>query len=272
MAIISICRGTKSGGRALAECLGDRLGYPVLGREVLQEAAVALDVPAEALERKMADRPSLWGRFSSMRRAYIVAVQAALAERAAAGNLVYHGLSGGRLMRGAPALFCVRLIAPLENRVRVVRKETGMTAGEARAYVRDLDASRARWVEVMYGEDIMDPALYDVVINLSTLTVEGACAVVARAIQSPEFGVDDRVRARLEDFRLACRVKLALAGDTELRALELEAVAEEGTVAISGEVPLHRSGRTGDRIVELARAVPGVRNIRLKVEWFDPYP
>ena len=272
MAIICICRGSKSGGRRLAECLSARLGYPILGREVLQEAAAALGVPAEMLERKMADRPSLWSRFSSMRRAYVVAVQAALAERAASGNLVYHGLSGGLLMRGAPVVFCVRLIAPMESRVRVVREETGMTAAEARGYIRELDESRARWVEVMYGEDIMDPALYDLVVNLVSMTVEGGCAVVTRAVEGPEFSVNEDVLARLEDFRLACQVKLALAGDAELRALELHAEAEGGTVVISGEVPLRKSGRTGDRIVELARGVPGVRQIRLKVEWFDPYP
>lgn len=272
MAIICICRGSKSGGRRLAECLAERLGYPILGREVLQEAAAALGVPAEMLERKMVDRPSMWGRFSSMRRAYVVAVQAALAERAASGHLVYHGLSGGLLMRGAPVVFCVRLIAPMESRVRVVREESGMSAAEARAYIQDLDASRARWVEVMYGEDIMDPALYDLVVNLVTLTVEGGCAVVTRAIQGPEFAVNEDVLARLEAFRLACQVKLALAGDPELRALELDVEAEGGTVVISGEVPLRKSGRTGDRIVELARGVPGVEQIRLRVEWFDPYP
>jgi cytidylate kinase len=272
MAIVCICRGTKSGGRAVAECLAQRLGYPILGREVVQEAAAKLGAPAELLEQKMGDRPSMWGRFSSLRRTYVVAVQAALAERAVGGNLVYHGLTGGLLMRGAPAVFCLRLIAPLENRVRVVREETGMTAAEARAYIHELDTSRERWVEVMYGEKLMSPALYDLVINLATLTVEGACAIVAKAIEGPELAVSDDVRARLEDFRLACQVKLALAGDPELRSLELEAEAQDGTVVIAGEAPLRKSGRTGERMVEIARAVPGVRRILLKVEWFDPYP
>ncbi len=256
----------------MAECLAERLGYPILGREVLVQAAAKLGVPAELLQEKMGDRPSLWGRFSSMRRAYIVAVQAALSDRAAGGNLVYHGLTGGLLMRGAPAVFCLRLIAPLESRVRVVRRETGMTAAEAREYIHDLDVSRARWVEVMYGEDVMAPKLYDLVINLATLTVEGACAIVAKAIETPALAVDASALARLEDFRLACQVKLALAGDDELRSLELEAESQDGAVVISGEAPLRKSGRTGERMVELARAVPGVRQIRLKVEWFDPYP
>jgi cytidylate kinase len=272
MAIICICRGSKSGGKALAECLARRLDYPILGREVVQEAAEKLGVPAGLLAEKMGDRPSLWGRFSSMRRAYIVAVQAALAERARFGNLVYHGLSGGLLMRGAPGLFCIRLIAPLEQRIRTVSDETGMTRDEARRYIRDVDESRARWVQVMYGKDIMDPALYDLVVNLETLAVESACAIVSRAVSGPEFAVSDPMLRTLADFHLACQVKVALAGDPELRSLELQAEADGDTVAISGEAPLQTSGRTGKRIVALAQQVPGVRKVRLKVEWFDPYP
>lgn len=272
MAIICICRGSKSGGKAVAECLARRLGYPILGREVAQEAAAALGVRPELLEEKMADRPGLWSRFSSMRRAYVVAVQSALAERAASGNLVYHGLSGGLLLRGVPSVFCLRLIAPMHVRVGAVMAESDMDAVTAEEYIHDIDESRARWVKVMYGEDILDPALYDMVINLEALPVDGACAVVAKAVDQPEFEVTERVSRALDDFLMACRVKLALAGDPELRTLELEAEAEGGRVVVRGGAPLHKTGRTGSRIVELARSVPGVREVLLRVEWFDPYP
>jgi hypothetical protein len=124
----------------------------------------------------------------------------------------------------------------------------------------------------MYGEDIMDPVLYDMVVNLETMTIEGACAIVGRVVQLPEFELTERSLARLLDFRTACRVRLALAGDDELGALELDAEAEGGEVTISGAVPLRHGGRAGTRIVEVARGVEGVEKVRLKVEWFDPYP
>jgi cytidylate kinase len=257
----------------MAECLAARLGYPLLGREVAEEAAARLGVPAEALQAKMGDRPSLWGRFSSERRTYIVAMQAAIAERAAEGRLIYHGLAGGLLLGDAvPGMLCLRLIAPMESRVRAVMGTSAMDAAAAEQYIRDVDESRARWVRVMYGEDIMDPVLYDMVVNLETMTIEGACAIVGRVVQLPEFELTERSLARLLDFRTACRVRLALAGDDELGALELDAEAEGGEVTISGAVPLRHGGRAGTRIVEVARGVEGVEKVRLKVEWFDPYP
>ncbi len=272
MAIVCLCRGTRSGGKAVAQCLATRLGFPLIGREVAQEAAARLGVPAELLAAKMSDRPSVWSRFSSMRRAYIVAVRAALAEHAASGNLVYHGLAGGMLLRGLPNVFCVRLIAPMEVRVRAVMGESDMDADTAEQYIRDIDESRARWVKVMYGEDIMDPSLYDLVINLESLSAEGGCSVIARALHQPELDVTERAVRRLSDFITTCRVELALAADAELRPLDLGAESERGKVVIRGTAPLHRNGRTESRIIQLAGAVPGVEEVLLNVEWFDPYP
>jgi cytidylate kinase len=256
----------------MAECLADRLSYPLLGREVVQAAAAELGVPAQLVEEKMQNRPSLWDRFSSMRWTYIVAVQAALWEKAVAGNLVYHGLAGGLLLRGAPCLLCLRLIAPMDRRIQSVMAESGMDAAMADRFIRDIDESRARWVKALYGEDIMDPALYDLVINLETLTVGGACALTASVIEQPGFELSDGVRASLEDLRLASRVKLSLVADPELRPLKLDARADRGVVSIFGQVPLRQGGRTGDRIAERARSIAGVEKVRLQVEWYDPYP
>ncbi len=272
MAIIAICRGSKSGGGAMARCLADGLGYPILGREIVQDAAAELGVPAQLLEQRMDARPTLWSRFSSLRRTYMVAVQAAMAEYVVEGDLVYHGLAGGLLLRGLPATLSLRLIAPLEYRKRAVVAASEMDDAMAEAYVRELDETRGQWVKVMYGEDIADPRLFDMVVSLGKLTIEGACAVVVKTIQRPEYQITEEVRARLMDFRSACRVKLALVRDSELSGLDLDAAVEDGAVVITGEAPLLKGGRTGNRIVELARSVPGVDEVRLKVEWFDPYP
>ncbi len=272
MAIIPICRGTKSGGKATAECLAERLGYPILGREVIQEAAAELGVSADLLEEELCERPTVWSRFSSMRRVYTVAVQCALAEHALEGNLVYHGLAGGLLLRDAPATMCMRLIAPLDRRIDAVMRESEMDQATAEQYIRDMDESRSRWVRAMYGEDVTDPSLYDLVINLETLTVEAACAIAARVVDQPEFAVTEDAKAGLRDFLTACRVKLALVSDAEMRTLELDARADGGVATITGEAPVLSTGRTGERILEIARGVPGVDEVLLNVDWYDPYP
>lgn len=272
MAIISISRGTMSGGRAMAECLAESLHYPLVAREVVQGAASDLGVSEADLSRGMERTPRLWKRLSSERRLYVAAVQAALAERVVGGDMIYHGRAGQVLLAGLPGVLRVRLIAPIDARVQMLMQAEGMDAASAEQYIRHVDGVRARWVKMMYGEDIEDPALYNMVINLKTLSITAACAIVTRAAERPDFAVTDEIKAKLLDFRLACRVKLALARADETRALDLQIEGRGGVVEVSGAAPALKSGRMGDQIVEIAHSVEGVEEVRLKVEWFDPYP
>lgn len=256
----------------MAECLAERLHYPLVAREVIQAAASDLGVSEADLSRGMERTPRLWNRQSSERRLYISAVQAALAEHVAGGDLIYHGRSGQVLLAGLPGVLKVRLIAPISARVRTLMESEGMDSTSAEQYIRHVDGVRARWVKMMYGEDIEDPVLYNMVINLKTLSIPAACAIVTKAAEQPDFAVTDEVKAKLMDFRLACRVKLALAKARETRSLDLRIEAHGGEVDVFGAVPALSSGKMGEQIVGTARSVEGVEEVRLKVEWFDPYP
>ena len=272
MAIITICRGTNSGGKALAQCLAEELGYPLLGREVLQDAAAQLGVPAEDLAEKMEDRPWFFNRSMTLRKTYIAAVLATLAEHTAGGDLIYHGLAGGFLLKGVPGVLCVRLIAPLEMRVQTLMASHDMDEASAEAYVRDVDEARARWVKTMYNADIMDSVNYDMVMNLGTFTIPEACAVVTAASNRPEFTVTERRLGELQDFRVASQVRLALMDDMGTQTLDLSTKAKRGVVEVSGQAPMLNTGEVGNRITEIAKSVSGVKEVVLKIEWFDPYP
>lgn len=215
MAIITISRGSSSGGRALAERLADQLRYPRVAEEVLQEAARKLGVSEDAVRGKFETAPGLWERLHDERERYVLAVRAALAELAVDGRLVYHGLAGQFLLRGLKGVLRVRLIAPMEMRVRaVMADDPAMTRNEAEDFIRNVDHERRRRVKAMYGEDVEDPALYDLTVNLRTLSLNGVCAAVVEAASQPRLEITPDVRAELEAFASACRVRLdvALAG------------------------------------------------------------
>lgn len=272
MCIITIQRGTKSGGDAMAKCLGERLDYPTLGREVLQDAAAQLGVPARDVGEKMEEQPGRFGRTPLITKLYVAAVRAALAEHAKGGNLVYHGLAGGFLLRSLPGVLKVRLIAPLELRVRALMESHGMDEASAEAYIRDVDDGRARWVRNVYGQDILDSTLYDMVLNLASFSVPEACEVVVAAASRPEFAMTPTRMNELEDFRLACQVRLALLEDLGTQTLNLDARVTGRVAVLTGEAPLLSSGDVGKRVTEIAASVPGVKEVRLAIEWFDPYP
>jgi cytidylate kinase len=243
-----------------------------VGREILQAAAADLGVAESDLAQKMERAPRMWDRHLAIRRVYIVAVQAALAEHVVNGNLVYHGLAGQVLLRGIPGVLRMRLIAPAEFRIRALMESDGMDLETAEVHLTEIDAARARWVRMMYGEAIGDPALYDLVINLAVMSLDAACALVAATVRQPEFAVTEEVRQAFECFRRACRVKLALVTAPDTRGLPLEVTTRAGVAEITGSAPLLSSNDLGNRIVEIARTVSGITDVRLKVQWFDPYP
>jgi cytidylate kinase len=210
MPIITISRGTLSGGRATAECLASRLGYPCVGREIVQEAAKRLGASVEALSSKFESPPRGLMPFTKERETYLLAVQTALADQCANGNLVYHGLAGQFLLQGLPCVIRVRLIAPLDMRVRALtaaHHRTGHRAAEE--FIRKTDRGRRRWVRLMYGADIDDPALYDLTINLQAISLETACSVIAELAAQPQYQRTDDVTAELKTFAAACHARLS---------------------------------------------------------------
>jgi cytidylate kinase len=276
MAIVTISRGSMSGGEALASCLGKMLSYPTVGREVLVAAAEKMGISEEQLTQKMMRGPGLWERMTSNRRQYVVAVQAALAEHIVSGDLVYHGHAGHLLLQKIPTVLRVRLIAPLEMRVRAVMEKQQLNRDAAVDYIQNIDEDRVRWTKFIYGADWRDPALYDLVINLERMSVCAACAMIVEVLKQPEFATTDALKTLLVDFRLACRVKLALSSNIQTRDAEFEVTAADGAIEISGELPragmLTRvSERDEGEIRRTAEAVEGVKAVFLNLRKFDAY-
>jgi len=269
MPIITISRGSMSGGQALAECVATSLSVPCVGREIVVEAAAKIGVSQDLLRAKLETSPGLWDRLTLERRTYVTAVQAALAEAAAQGSVVYHGHAGHLLLRGLPAVLRVRLIAPLPMRRQAVVERQALSADAAEEYIQHVDEDRVRWTKFVYGADLRDPQLYDLVISLEAMSLQSACRVVVEAARQPEYEITPEVRKRLADFVLACRVRLALASDPASRSLDLDIQATDGAVVIAGVQPqstmLARTGaRVEGEVRAVAEAVPGVRSLEIR--------
>ena len=192
MAIITISRGSMSGGEALAKLLEHR---PRLSDS--WAATCSWPPPRNwtslrrSLTQKIVRGPGVWESLTSNRRLYVVAVQAALAEHLDKGNLVYHGHAGHLLLKGIPTVLRVRLIAPLEMRVRSVMERQHLNREAAVEYIATVDHERIRWTQFIYGVDWSDPSLYDLVINLENMSMQTACTTIAAVVGQPEFALTD---------------------------------------------------------------------------------
>jgi len=262
MSVITVSRGSFSGGKALAECLAQKLGYRCVDRDVIVERAAAFGVSQDDLRAALEKPPGLLERFQHKRYLYLTLIQAALTEEVKAGKAIYHGLAGHLLLaKGGPHILRTRIIAPLEFRIRMAQDRLKFSRDEAIAYITKVDQDRQKWTRFLYGVDWGDPSLYDIVLNLEYMEIEEACSAICALAMERCFELTEDCRRRLEEMALASRVKARLAIDSTTSDLEFDVDAEKGVVSIHGKVP------STDRLPAVERvalAVPGVKELRME--------
>lgn len=261
MSVVTISRGTMSGGKMIAEQLAAELGFRCVDRDVVVEKAAASGISQDELRDALLKPPTFLERFQHKRYLYLTLIQAALAEEVKTGKVVYHGNAGHLLLKGGGPVFRVRIIAPMEFRIAMTEQRLKLDRDEAIAYIQKMDEHRRKWTQYLYGVDWTDPSLYDMVINLENITVSDAVDSIAHIVRKQAcFHFDDKCRSMMEDLALACRVKAKLALDEATRHLEFDVTAREGRVAISGKLS---EVRLISEVQRIAESVEGVRAVDL---------
>lgn len=268
MSIITISRGTFSGGSKLASCLADNLGYRILSWELLVEAAEQYGVRHDDLRKGLEKAPRFWDRFRIDKQIYLAVVAAALCREAREGNLVFHGHAGHLLLQGVDQVLRVRVIAPMEMRVEVAMAAEGMERREALDSIEARDAERKSWTRFIYGVEWTDPALYDLVINLEHVSIEAACDLVRDLAELPEYQMTEEGLRRIDDLFLAnhVRAKLFLNPTIAAVASKIQVKAEAGEVYLSGVLP---DGRYLQKVLDTCESLPEVD--KLHAAWLGSY-
>lgn len=266
MAIITISRGTFSGGKALAECVAERLDYRCISREVLVKAARDHGVPLEKLSKALDDVPGILERMSLERVHYLAYVQEALCREIRDEQVVYHGLAGHLLLKGVPHVLKVRIIANMEFRIKAAMERRNLNRHDAIEFIKRIDDVRDKWVKFLYHVDRNDPSIYDLTINLDRISLSSACEIVCLNASQEEFQTTPESQERLADLILSTevRAKIASAGNIADDRIEIE--AHDGIITIGGMLP---SLEDADTVRELVRRQPGVRDIesRLRISF-----
>jgi cytidylate kinase len=264
MSIITISRGTASGGQALAERVAAKLGWPCLSNEVIVEAAKRYNVPEPELVKTFEKAPTFWEKLTASRRVYLTFVQAAMCEYAERDNLVYHGHAGHALLPGVRHVLKVRLVAPLDYRIRaVMERDPHLDRKGAVRYINTVDEERTSRMRYLFEVDWRDPYQYDLVLSLDKLTVETACDLVIQTVQSEPFQITEPSRRALHHLALSSRIRAALDAHPQLNPYEIDVAVEDGVVTLSGALPTDDAIR---QVVTIAEQAAGVTHVINQLE------
>jgi len=252
MPVITISRGTFSGGKALAECLSRRLGYRCIDRDAIVKLATARGVSEQELHSAF-ERPPKAAGLDHKKYIYLALIQAALAKEVRNGQAIYHGLLGHLLLKGGIGVLRVRVIAPMEFRIRMAQQRLQLGHDEVIAYIEKMDQDRRLWTQYLYSVDWEDPSLYDLVINLEHIDIEQACRLVTGMTREAYFQFSPQHQAAMNDLALASRVRADLARDPFTSNLEVEVEAHGGSVTIRGSLD-----DQSEEVERVAKAAAGV--------------
>jgi cytidylate kinase len=259
MAIIVLSHQLGAGGPEIGLALSQRLGYRYVDQELLQDAGLRYGLAEDKLSHLDDSKPSFFERFDTETRHHITVLQTTLLELAELDNAVLMRGGGQWLLRGVPHVLRVRVIAPFEHRVKQWIKRQAATTREtynqraASALVRRDDIEKAGRMRYLYEVEISDPMLYELIVNTEMLRYDAV-------VQMIEAG-----RQTISSRALASRVQVALATHPDTRRYRITVEAQGGVVTLEGTTAL-------DRAVEVARTVPGVRDVRTQQVEIPPIP
>ena len=205
MAVITISRQSGSEGNEITRHLCERLGYNYFDKKMMTQLAQELglapdqvvDLSADQyqvkswLERAFGDfqipfgDPGTWvlsAQQDAQEALSIEFVRKMICSAYEHGNVIIIGRGGQVVLAGKPKVLHVRIIAPLETRIKRWQAREGYVYEDARKIVLKRDHAHIDFVRRYFNADLADPSLYDLVINTEKFTTTQAVELIARAL------------------------------------------------------------------------------------------
>jgi cytidylate kinase len=267
MPIVAISRLLGSEGEPIAHSLATRLGYRLMDRQTLLAEAEAFGVRnLRPNAPELAERtPTLWQRLNEERRRYGTLLRAGVFGFARGDDAVILGLGASHLLRDVTHAAKVLVVAGDAVRIARVmqqgspRQPGPLNRARAEEAMQQADREWIGYIRYMFGADMLDARLYDLVLSTDRLPVEAAVDQIALLVARPEYQATAPSMQRLADLSLASRTEVTLASQEGLWVHGLRVQVERGEVVLSGEVVTDEDREAAEQLVQ---ALPGVRRVR----------
>lgn len=205
MGIITISRGSYSRGIEIAQKLSQRLGYECISREILLKASKDFNIPEIALQNAIHDAPSIFDRIKDGKKNYVAFIREAFLDHIQKDNVVYHGYAGHFFTKELPNILKVRIIANMDFRIKVLMEREHISEEEARKALYKIDIERRKWSVYLYGIDTNVTELYDIVLHIDTIDVDGAVDILYDMAKRPCFQSTSELQKKIKELLIAAK-------------------------------------------------------------------
>jgi cytidylate kinase len=186
--IITISREPGSGGSEISRRLAKALGMDLIGGQIIQHIADSAKMSRRVIEsldeKEVTFRDnllmSLFGESRPWPAEYLKHLTRVIGTIGAFGNVIIVGRGANRVLPREKT-FKVRIIAPLELRIKYFMDDSGYTRTEAEQYVVKTENNRKAFVRKYFNVDVADPQYYDIIINTEKISIGAATESIISA-------------------------------------------------------------------------------------------
>lgn len=263
--IITISTDRYTKGKEIAQKIAQKMGYECVSREVILSAAKEFGVPEMKLLRAIKDTPTIRDMFSRERQQYMAYIKAIVADYMLKHNIVYHGRVGHLIIQGVSHVLKVRIIANLEDRLRIEMERENVSEEKARKIISALDEQQKKWGEAVYGIDVTNPIFYDLIINVGHIDandIEDAVETIINTAGHKKFQPNTYSINCMKNIALSCRVRAALIDKDP----GIEVKSHKGNVFVFTKTLKRKNQKQGLAYKEEIKKIDGVTHVEVYSE------
>lgn len=199
--IITINREAGSGGKEIAEKLGELLGVKVYGKEILASILEKYKLTREDVERIKGTKASWWADFCRFYKQFGTTAAIAyesfevdsmqlyqeeeilLKEIAEKESCIIVGRTGFHIFKDNPNAIRLLLIADPEARKNRLMRKQNIDEKEALEIIERVDKARENYTKAFAGVSRYDARNYDMVINVTPFTTDQVAQFLAENVR-----------------------------------------------------------------------------------------
>ena len=179
--VMTVSREAGAGGSDIARRLAKSLSLDLIGGQIIQHVADSAKMSRRVIEsldeREVTFREtllsSLFGENRPWPGEFLHHLTRVIGTIGIFGNVIIVG-RGANFVLPKERIFRVRIIAPMELRVKYFMEDRGYTKAEAEQFIVKKENNRKAFVRKYFNTDMADPAHYDLIINTEKISMAAA--------------------------------------------------------------------------------------------------
>lgn len=192
--VVTIAMEPGSGGALIAESVAQRLGYRLYGKNILTAMSNRSEVNADLLDAIEKGRPSPIEDFITSllpkgeylyKGDYLGQLKEMLNNIALLGKAVIVG-RGANFVIPPEKRFAIRVVAPLDTRIKNVAAYHKVTLKEAEKRVAQREKRRRTFIKEAFHEKIGDFLQYDLTLNTQRLDLDTCTELIIGAMKGAQ--------------------------------------------------------------------------------------